>query len=109
MKQLRMFIFICLVTFTFLTPVHAEILKSNAGARLQVLNPALITPIITVPAAGNVDVTGIEVICFQDDTKIHFDSDTSNTITVPAFFSFGIAKGRTSIYVYSSAVILVMK
>lgn len=77
---------------------------------LQVFTPPVTSPVVTISVAANVTVSDYKVICFQDETKIHFGSDSGNPINVPAFFPLGIEKGQTTIYVYTvPAVMLVHK
>lgn len=74
----------------------------------QVMTPPATSPVVTISAAGDVDVSGYGVIIFQDAVTIYWGAESTKTILVPAFFPIGIAPGVTTIHVDQATQMLVM-
>ena len=86
------------------TQRYGFLAKDNNNVDLQAFSP---TAVVTITAAGDVDVTDYNCVMFDTAVTIYLDSDSSNTFNLAAYVPLGCVKFE-SIHVNAACGMLTM-
>ena len=85
-----------------------ELVKDGKGRKIQVMAPRMLSPVVTISSAGDVNVSDYRVIRFSEDLEIYWGTDSSNTWPYTAGDYIGITPGVSTIHVDAACKMLVM-